>query len=123
MALVAALAAALVPGSPPGAWERLRERPLVLPFVAAGTACPVSRVDPRVDFGRWEVGDGIGRRACVSDAAPRARERASFTRVRAPGCYAYQIDGLGFSRRIVFRSARFRSRQKTRQRSRARKKP
>jgi hypothetical protein len=26
----------------------------------------------------------------------------SFTRVRAPGCYAYQVDGLGFSYTIVF---------------------
>jgi hypothetical protein len=26
----------------------------------------------------------------------------SFTRVRAPGCYAYQVDGLGFSYTVVF---------------------
>ena len=29
----------------------------------------------------------------------------SYTRVRGSGCYAYQIDGLSFSRVIVFRTA------------------
>jgi hypothetical protein len=28
--------------------------------------------------------------------------RPAVTRVRTPGCYAYQIDGIGFSRTIVF---------------------
>lgn len=32
------------------------------------------------------------------------RENPSYTRVRAPGCYAYQVDGLGFSYTIVFRA-------------------
>jgi hypothetical protein len=31
-----------------------------------------------------------------------ARDRPSYTRLDAAGCYAYQIDGLGFSRLIVF---------------------
>jgi len=31
-----------------------------------------------------------------------ARDRPSYTRLEAAGCYAYQIDGLGFSRLIVF---------------------
>jgi hypothetical protein len=35
-----------------------------------------------------------------------ARARASYTRVRAPGCYGYQIDGVGFSRVIVFQAVR-----------------
>jgi hypothetical protein len=35
-----------------------------------------------------------------------ARDHPSFTRVRAPGCYGYQIDGIGFSRVIVFRAVR-----------------
>jgi hypothetical protein len=30
--------------------------------------------------------------------------RPAVTRVRSLGCYAYQIDGLGFSRTIVFRA-------------------
>ncbi len=30
----------------------------------------------------------------------------TFTRVRKPGCYAYQVDGTGFSEVIVFRAAR-----------------
>jgi hypothetical protein len=33
---------------------------------------------------------------------PGAREWASFTRVRSPGCYAYQVDGTGFSEVITF---------------------
>jgi hypothetical protein len=32
-----------------------------------------------------------------------SRDRASYTRLEAEGCYGYQIDGLGFSRVIVFR--------------------
>lgn len=36
-----------------------------------------------------------------------SRDRASFTRVRAPGCYAYQVDGLGFSYTIVFEAQPF----------------
>jgi hypothetical protein len=38
---------------------------------------------------------------------PAARGRPSFTRVRAPGCYAYQLDGLGFSYAIVFEARPF----------------
>jgi hypothetical protein len=34
------------------------------------------------------------------------RYRPSYTRVRAPGCYAYQIDGSTFSRVVVFRVVR-----------------
>jgi hypothetical protein len=32
---------------------------------------------------------------------PASRDRPSYTRVQAPGCYAWQFDGLGFT--IVFR--------------------
>lgn len=35
------------------------------------------------------------------------RNRPSFTRVRAPGCYAYQVDGLGFSKVIIFNARPF----------------
>ena len=35
------------------------------------------------------------------------RENPSYTRVRAPGCYAYQVDGLGFGYTIVFRARPF----------------
>jgi len=31
-------------------------------------------------------------------------EWPSFTRVQAPGCYAYQVDGTSFSKVIVFRA-------------------
>jgi len=33
-----------------------------------------------------------------------ARDRPSYTRVRAAGCYAYQIDGTSFSRVIIFKA-------------------
>lgn len=33
-----------------------------------------------------------------------SREWPSFTRVRGPGCYAYQVDGTSFSNVIVFRA-------------------
>jgi hypothetical protein len=32
------------------------------------------------------------------------RDRPSYVRIRKPGCYAFQIDGLTFSRSIVFRA-------------------
>jgi hypothetical protein len=35
-------------------------------------------------------------------ASPPPRGQPSFTRVRAPGCYGYQVDGVGFSYVIVF---------------------
>jgi hypothetical protein len=31
-------------------------------------------------------------------------DRASYTRLRAPGCYAWQVDGIGFSDIVVFRA-------------------
>lgn len=38
----------------------------------------------------------------ANSVAPGWRTRPALTRVRAPGCYAYQVDGLGFSQVIVF---------------------
>lgn len=35
---------------------------------------------------------------------PGWREWPSFTRLRTGGCYAYQVDGISFSRLIVFRA-------------------
>lgn len=32
------------------------------------------------------------------------RNRPSYTRLRGPGCYAYQVDGTSFSRVVVFRA-------------------
>jgi hypothetical protein len=34
------------------------------------------------------------------------RERPSYTRLRAEGCYAYQVDGTTFSRTIIFQARR-----------------
>jgi len=33
------------------------------------------------------------------------RNFPSYTRLRGPGCYAYQVDGAGFSDTIVFRAS------------------
>ena len=35
------------------------------------------------------------------------RQFPSFTRLKAPGCYAYQVDGDGFQTVIVFRAEVF----------------
>jgi hypothetical protein len=45
--------------------------------------------------GRWPVG------VTLDDGQ---RYRRSYTRVRAPGCYAYQVDGTSFSYTVVFRA-------------------
>lgn len=61
LCILAGLAMAETVGAS-GPWAKLR-RPLHLPRVATGAACPVSRVDPRVDWGRANIfgGSGIGR--------------------------------------------------------------
>jgi hypothetical protein len=65
--------------------------------------------------GPWWVGFDIGRRPLAELPFPSAkqvgiyrrqwRSTGTTTRVRAPGCYAYQIDGTTFSRVVVFRAA------------------
>lgn len=178
LALAAALLVIAVPGNAGGdEWSALY-RPLQLPRLAPGAACPVSGVDNSVDWSRTGVGGGIGRgpvyailgeRATLgagfrpeewgpgpwagqkvlwfvhqryegrvlirgrrlggwqwmrfdrgsvpaaeiriergetvtwSGQAPGSRGRPSYVRVRAPGCYAAQIDGTSFSRLVVFR--------------------
>lgn len=141
-------------------------RPLHLPLVKPGAACPVSHADRSVDFASYGVAAGIGvgpaypimRRGVllIQPAAsfdsrvwggqkilwfvhPRyhgpvlvrgrridgsgvvrfnrgdvpaaelripagTSEQPSFTRVRWPGCYAYQVDGSNFSRVVVFKA-------------------
>jgi hypothetical protein len=46
------------------------------------------RIQPGPGYGPWKG----------------ARDHPSFTRVRVTGCYGYQIDGIGFSRVVVFRA-------------------
>jgi hypothetical protein len=50
---------------------------------------------------RFDKGVVPPREIRIDSSAP-PRQRPSYTRVQAPGCYAYQIDGLGFTRLIVF---------------------
>ena len=35
---------------------------------------------------------------------PYSGDRPSYTRLRAPGCYAYQVDGPNFSYPVAFRA-------------------
>lgn len=54
---------------------------------------------------RFDEGDVPPRRIWLpAEDAPdeRWRERPSYTRLRAPGCYGYQVDGPNFSFLIVF---------------------
>jgi len=148
-------------------WTPLR-RPLHLPTVPYGAACPVSRPAAGVDFARYGVARGYGpgpaypigldhgtihvvwtqgdvdarvwgvqkvlwfvhprylgpvlvrggqidgqlrvrfERGRIPHAELQLREgthaRPSYVRIKKPGCYAFQIDGLTFSRTIVFRA-------------------
>jgi hypothetical protein len=152
-------------------WTALR-RPLRLPTVAPGGACPVNGLDTSFDFARYGVASGIGPgpvwpiglgqpgsvlrfqypppantqfagsewggnkvlwfvsptvtgpvlvRGGRLDAAGEVRfgpdrvpstelrltstlDHPSTSRVRASGCYAYQVDGLSFSYPIAFRA-------------------
>jgi hypothetical protein len=68
----------------PGHVPKKLFRPLHLPTLAPGAPCP----------GAKQV--GIYRR--------QWRSAGTYTRVRAAGCYAYQIDGTTFSRVVVFRA-------------------
>lgn len=105
-------------------------RPLVIPQLAARAHCLVSAVDTRFDFGKYGVGGGIGRGPAypilaggvlglvsgpgsefagsewgnpgVNDRGQRYRP--SYTRLREPGCYAFQVDGMSFSYTVVFRA-------------------
>jgi hypothetical protein len=43
----------------------------------------------------WAWGPGYG-------SPDEVREFPSFTRVKGPGCYAWQVDGLGFNYHVVF---------------------
>jgi hypothetical protein len=159
-------------------WKAL-QRPLEIPRLARGSACPVSSVARSVPWKRFGIGSGIGRGPAYpvlggdtlefrppesfesrrwggqkvfwfvlpryrgpvlirgrqldgpygirfengdvppaelriargqsvywSDQPDRSRGVPSYTRLRAPGCYGYQIDGTSFSRVIVFRALR-----------------
>jgi hypothetical protein len=64
--------------------------------------------------GKWWLGfDGGGGRAYAEMRLLRAtanpdaewRQFPSYTRIRARGCFAYQVDGLTFSIVVVFRAA------------------
>ena len=56
-----------------GGWRKLH-RPLHLPLVAPGAACPVSSVDPRVDWASINIfgGSGIGRGPVYPGTGPTA---------------------------------------------------
>ena len=113
-------------------WKALY-RPLEVPRIAPGGACPVSTVDRSIDFAGFGIAPGIGsgpaypvgpyrvrfergnvppREWCISASdtvywsgqPDGSRGKPSYTRLGAAGCYGYQIDGRTFSRVIVFRA-------------------
>jgi hypothetical protein len=107
-------------------WRSLR-RPLHIPQIPPGSPCRVS-APTSVSLGAEGVKTVPGRGPAypslglgttfdfVYPPLPPSeirirpghgvRTRASYTRLRAAGCFAYQIDGTSFSRVIVF-DARF----------------
>jgi hypothetical protein len=50
---------------------------------------------------RFDKGVVPPREIRIGASAP-PRQRPSYTRVKARGCYAYQVDGVAFTRVIVF---------------------
>jgi len=89
-----------------GGWYYVK----VLWFAAPEAVGPVLVRGGRLDApGEVRFGDGpnpapelrLGRGGTVADA-PGWRHWPSFTRLREPGCYAYQIDGRDFSTVVVF---------------------
>jgi len=44
----------------------------------------------------------VGGSGSSPDLEPGWSQLPSYTRIRAPGCYAYQVDGLGFTEVIIF---------------------
>jgi hypothetical protein len=80
----------------------------VLWFVAPSYRGPVlirgGRLDARGTL-RFESGKVPPVELRIPATNRALRYRPSYTRLRAPGCYAYQIDGTTFSRVIVFAAA------------------
>jgi hypothetical protein len=62
----------------------------------------------RFGDGRWPVGELRMRFGPERLGEGDWLQYASYTRVRAAGCYAWQIDGEGFSEVVVFRAVRTR---------------
>jgi hypothetical protein len=59
--------------------------------------------------GRSEVRFERGLVPSRSRQLRRSGDNPSLTRLRTPGCYAYQIDGLRFSYRVIFEAKLFAS--------------
>jgi hypothetical protein len=61
LALLACVAGLAIPAAAGGAdgWSALR-RPLHLPTVAPGAACPASKIDRRIDWARMHIFGGLG---------------------------------------------------------------
>jgi hypothetical protein len=79
----------------------------VLWFVAPRYRGPVLIRGGRLDQAgrlRFDWGNVPPLELRIPKVASGDRGRPSFTRLRAPGCYAYQIDGTSFSRVIVFQA-------------------
>jgi len=87
----------------------------VLPSYTGPLLIRGGRLDPPGGVVRFERGNVppklllIDRATAVSGGvspSTGARYRPSYTRLEAPGCYAYQVDGATFSEIVVFRAVR-----------------
>jgi hypothetical protein len=109
-------AAVLVPAGAGGGgpdWKAL-ERPLHLPALGPGGACPASALSSRVTRQTYGVGglgagglvayfrSDLGPWASWTGQAPGSSGRPSAVRVLVPGCYGVEIDGTSFSTLVVF---------------------
>jgi hypothetical protein len=80
----------------------------VMWILARGFAGPALVRGRQLD-GRSEVRFERGLVPSRSRQLRRSGDNPSLTRLRTPGCYAYQIDGLRFSYRVVFEAKLFAS--------------
>jgi hypothetical protein len=84
------------------AWGGQKVYWFVLPSYAGPVLIRGGRLDAKGDV-RFELGD-VPPKELLLPAYKGAHGRGSFTRLKGPGCYAYQIDGTSFSTIVVFRA-------------------
>jgi hypothetical protein len=75
----------------------------VLPTYTGRLLVRGRRVDGPEEL-RFEAGRVPARELRLGPVESGDRRRASYTRLRAPGCYGYQVDGRGLTKMIVFQA-------------------
>jgi hypothetical protein len=86
------------------AWGGQKVLWVVLPSYLGPVLIRGARLDGSGDV-RFDLGNVPPKELLIPRATADSRQRASYTRLKAPGCYAYQIDGTTFSKVVVFRAA------------------